>query len=40
MGQNYGKIISITDSEIKLREIVPDGQGGWSERVTTVTLNE
>jgi len=40
MGQNYGKIISITDSDIKLREIVPDGQGGWSERVTTVTLNE
>jgi len=40
MGQNYGKIISITDSEIKLREIVPDGQGGWSERVTTVTLSE
>jgi type IV pilus assembly protein PilP len=40
MGQNYGKIISITDSEIKLREIVPDGQGGWSERVTTVALSE
>ena len=40
MGQNYGKIISIDDSEIKLREIVPDGQGGWSERVTTVTLSE
>lgn len=40
MGQNYGKIISITDSEIKLREIVPDGQGGWSERITTVTLSD
>jgi type IV pilus assembly protein PilP len=40
MGQNYGKIISIDDSEIKLREIVPDGQGGWSERVTTVALSE
>lgn len=40
MGQNYGKIISITDSDIKLREIVPDGQGGWSERVTDVTLSE
>ena len=38
MGQNYGKIISITDSDIKLREMVPDGQGGWSERVTTVKL--
>ncbi|HET7176441.1 MAG TPA: pilus assembly protein PilP [Gammaproteobacteria bacterium] len=40
MGQNYGKIISIDDSDIKLREIVPDGQGGWSERITTVTLSD
>ena len=36
MGQNYGKIISITDNEIKLQEIVPDGQGGWEERVTSL----
>jgi type IV pilus assembly protein PilP len=40
MGQNYGKIISITDSDIKLHEMIPDGQGGWSERVTEVTLSE
>jgi len=40
MGQNYGKIISISDSDIKLREIVPDGQGGWSERITTVALSD
>ena len=40
MGQNFGKIVSITDSEIKLQEIVPDGQGGWSERITSVTLSE
>ena len=40
MGQNYGKIISITDSEIKLHEMIPDGQGGWSERVTSVTLSQ
>ena len=40
MGQNYGKIISITDSDIKLHELVPDGQGGWSERITDVTLSE
>jgi type IV pilus assembly protein PilP len=40
MGQNYGKIISITDSDIKLHEMVPDGQGGWSERVTDVTLSQ
>ena len=40
MGQNYGKIISISDSDIKLRVIVPDGQGGWSERITTVALSD
>ena len=40
MGQNYGKILSITDSDIKLQEIVPDGEGGWVERVTSVTLTE
>ena len=40
MGQNYGKIISITDSGIKLHEMVPDGQGGWSERITDVTLSQ
>ena|ERR1700733_1239680 len=40
MGQNYGKIISITDSDIKLHEMVPDGSGGWSERVTDVPLSE
>ena len=40
MGQNYGKIISITDSEIKLHEMVPDGQGGWSERITEVALSQ
>jgi type IV pilus assembly protein PilP len=40
MGQNYGKIISITDDDIKLHEMVPDGAGGWSERITDVTLSE
>lgn len=40
MGQNYGKIISITDSEIKLQEIVPDGQGGWEERITSVQISQ
>ena len=40
MGQNYGKIISISDTDIKLHEMVPDGQGGWSERVSDVAINE
>jgi|SRR5579863_4793819 len=40
MGQNYGKILSITDSDIKLQEIIPDGQGGWVERITSVPLTQ
>lgn len=40
MGQNYGKIVSITDTDIKLQEIVPDGQGGWAERITAVPLSD
>jgi len=38
MGQNYGKIIKISQAGLVLREIVPDGQGGWVERDTTVQL--
>jgi type IV pilus assembly protein PilP len=39
MGQNYGKIITIADSEVALREIVPDGFGGYLERPATVATN-
>ncbi|MGH8282436.1 MAG: pilus assembly protein PilP [Gammaproteobacteria bacterium] len=38
MGQNFGKIIKISQAGLVLREIVPDGQGGWVERDTTVQL--
>lgn len=38
MGQNYGKILSISQAGLVLREIIPDGQGGWMERTTTVQL--
>ncbi|HET7650279.1 MAG TPA: pilus assembly protein PilP [Gammaproteobacteria bacterium] len=40
MGQNFGKVISISDSGLTLREIVPDGQGGWTERMTNVQLGD
>ena len=29
MGQNYGRIVAITDSEIQLVEIISDGIGGF-----------
>lgn len=40
MGQNHGKIINIQESKIELREIVPDGMGGWIERPNKVLLSE
>lgn len=40
MGENYGKITQITDSEIKLREIIPDGMGGWRVRPAALTLGQ
>jgi type IV pilus assembly protein PilP len=38
MGQNYGRIMSITDSEIQLIEIISDGLGGFLERPAAVGL--
>jgi type IV pilus assembly protein PilP len=40
MGQNDGKIISITDSKISLVEIVPDGMGGYMERPAAIGLTD
>lgn len=40
MGQNNGKIIKITESELELKEIVPDGLGGWIERFSTLSASE
>ncbi len=40
LGQNYGKIMKITETEIELREIVQDAAGEWTERPTTLQLQE
>ncbi|MDE2401491.1 MAG: pilus assembly protein PilP [Burkholderiales bacterium] len=40
LGQNYGKILKITETEIELREIVQDAAGEWIERPTTLQLQE
>jgi len=40
MGQNNGEILRITENELELKEIVPDGLGGWIERFTTLTASE
>ena len=40
IGQNYGKIIKITENSIQLREIVQDATGDWSERMASLDLQE
>jgi type IV pilus assembly protein PilP len=40
LGRNDGKIISISDSQIDVVEIVPDGEGGWLERPRSISLKE
>lgn len=36
MGLNYGKVVKITDNQVTLEEIVPDGQGGWRKQTAIV----
>ncbi|HRK37117.1 MAG TPA: pilus assembly protein PilP [Burkholderiaceae bacterium] len=40
LGQNYGKIVSISESAVTLREIVQDSAGEWIERQATLHLQE
>lgn len=40
LGQNYGLITKITETEIALREIVQDSAGEWIERAVTLQLQE
>lgn len=40
LGQNHGKITRITEQEVDLTEIVPDGLGSWLERPASLALNE
>jgi type IV pilus assembly protein PilP len=38
MGQNFGVIVGISETEIKLKELMQDGAGDWSERSSTLNL--
>lgn len=40
MGQNYGRIMNISESEIHLVEIIADGIGGYLERPAAVALTD
>ena len=38
LGQNFGVIVGISDTDIKLKELMQDGSGDWSERSSTLNL--
>ncbi len=40
IGMNFGQIISITETEIKIKEMVQDGGGDWLERESSLQLAE
>lgn len=40
LGQNYGKITKISETDVALREIVQDAAGEWTERPSALQLQE
>lgn len=40
LGQNYGRVTTISETEVSLREIVQDAAGEWIERPATLQLQE
>ena len=40
LGQNFGVVTGIADSEVKLKELVQDGAGDWTERSSTLQLQQ
>lgn len=40
LGQNFGRIVGITETDIKLKEIVQDSGGNWEEKEQSLMLQE
>lgn len=40
MGQNYGRVLKITASQIDIRELVSNSAGGWTEQKAVLALTE
>lgn len=40
VGQNFGIITNISESEVQIRELVQDSNGDWVERTSTLQLQE
>ncbi len=40
MGQNFGVVVNVAESEVTLRELIQDSAGDWVERTSTLLLQE
>ena len=40
LGENYGQVMKVSESEVILREIVQDAAGEWIERPAVLRLRE
>ena len=40
VGQNFGVVTGIGEGEVKLKELVQDGAGDWTERSSTLQLQQ
>jgi type IV pilus assembly protein PilP len=40
LGQNFGHVLEVTESQVKLKEVVQDTAGDWSERISTLQLQD
>lgn len=40
MGQDFGMVTQVTETEVSLKEIVEDSGGDWVERTTTLSLDD
>lgn len=40
LGQNFGRIVGISEASIKLKEIIQDGGGNWEEKEQVLLLQE
>lgn len=40
VGQDFGIVTQVTDTEVTVRELIQDSAGDWSERTSTLLLQE
>lgn len=40
LGENFGEILSISETTILIKEIIPNGTGGWIDRKVSLQLSE